>query len=186
MYTKAFLVSAIIVLPTVALAQRGGGGGGSRTAADKHTPMFDKQDMPKGPSLRVRDVEDMNPIKRLIDRRKDLKLTDAQVNQLKDADTKLKQTNEPLLKAVDSLLHEAKQAANNANTDEARAKGNEATQGLRSAVEQINANYDAAANEATASFDAEQQGKAKDILSKLKEDNGSMLRERLYGGASRG
>lgn len=179
MYRKTWLISALVLLPTIALAQRGGG---ARTGADKYTPMFDKQDMPKGPSLRVRDVEDMNPIKRLVDKRKDLKLTDAQVNQLKDADAKLKQTNEPLLKAVDSLLHDAKQAGSNANTDEGRAKASQATQALKATVQQISAHYDAAVTEATATFDADQQAKAKEILAKLKEDNDNMLRERLSTG----
>jgi len=179
MNRKTWLVAALLMIPTFAFAQRGGGG---RSEATKRTDMFDKQDTPAGPSLRVRDVEDMNPIKQLIDRRKDLKLTDAQVNQLKDAESKLKQTNEPVLKAVDSLLHEAKMAAVNNTTDAGRARYEEATRTLRSAVEQARANDNAAANEATAAFDAEQQTKAKEILAKLKEDNDSMLRERLGGG----
>jgi len=184
MARQTWLISALVLLPTVAVAQRGGG---SRTGATQPTEMFDKKDAPTGPSLRVRDVEDMSPIKRLIDKRKDLKLTDAQVNQLKDAEAKLKTKNEPVLRAVDSLLHEAKMAAPNTGTDEGRARYEELTRTLRSAVEQARVNYDAAATEATASFDADQQAKAKEILAKLKEDSDGMLRERLSaGGGKRG
>jgi hypothetical protein len=182
MNRTSLLLTAFLALPTVAFAQRGGGG---RTEANKHSPLFEKEGMPKGPSIRVRDIEDMSPIKRLLDKRKDLKLTDAQVNQLKDSETKLKQTNEPLLKTVDSLLHEAKTAASGSN-DESRAKGREATQGLMSVVRQVQSNYDAAVTEATAAFDAEQQTKVKEILAKLAEDNDNMLKERLGGEGRRG
>jgi len=76
---------AVLLLPTLALAQRGG-----RTQADRKTPLFDKEEMPKGPTLRVRDIEDQSPLKLLIDKRKDLKLSDAQVTQLKESETKVK------------------------------------------------------------------------------------------------
>ena len=182
---KALLAATLLALPTLAFAQRGGGGGGGRTEATKHTQMFDKQDMPKGPTLRVRDIEDMSPIKRLIDKRKDLKLTEAQINALKDSETKLKQTNEPLLKAVDSLLHDVKQGAGDGASQDAREKSRDAFQSLMTTVHEIGTNYDAAANEATATFDAEQQTQAKDFLAKLKEESESMLRERMNMGEGR-
>jgi hypothetical protein len=177
MQLKALLVTTLLVLPSVGFAQRGGG----RTQSDRHTPLMDNTDLPKGPTLRVRDVEDMSPIKRLIDKRKDLKLSDAQITQLKDSETKLKQKNEPLLKSVDSLLHEIKQSMNS-TSDEARAKGRDATIALHATLTEIGDNDDAAATEATGSFDADQQAKAKDILAKLKEDNESMLKDRLSMG----
>jgi gas vesicle protein len=174
MQHKAFLVSALLVLPAVSFAQRGGG---TRSQANQRTELMDK-DTPKGPSLRVRDVEDMSPIRRLIDKHKDVKLSDAQVDQLKESQKKLEQKNEPLMKAVDSLLHEIKQAAFSAN-DAGQAKGRQATMALRGVLVQIQDNDDAAATEATASFDAEQKEKAKEVLGKLKEDNEKMLKERL-------
>ena len=174
MQHKAFLISALLLLPSVSFAQRGGG---TRSQANQRTELMDK-DMPKGPSLRVRDVEDMSPIRRLIDKHKDINLSDAQVDQLKESQKKLEQKNEPLMKAVDSLVHEIKQAAFNAN-DAGQAKARQATMALRGVLAQVQENDDAAATEATAGFDAEQQAKAKEVLSRLKEDNEKMLKDRL-------
>src|SRR4051812_26778575 len=175
MQHKALLLLSFLVLPAASFAQRGGG---TRSQADKHTPLMDDKDAPKGPTLRVRDVEDMSPIKRLIDKRKDLKLSDAQLTQLKESETKLKQKDEPLLNTVDSLVHEIKTASSNSST-EARSRARDATMALHGTLQKIQENYDAAATEATASFDADQQAKSKEILAKLKEDNESMLKERL-------
>ena len=98
---RRLAVIALLLVPAISLAQRGG-----RTQADRKTPLFDKEEGPKGPTLRVRDIEDQSPLKLLIDKRKDLKLSDAQLSQLKDSETKLKDVNAPLYKAVDSLIRD--------------------------------------------------------------------------------
>lgn len=175
MRSNALLVIALIALPTVSFAQRGGG---TRSRANQNDELMDDKGAPKGPTLRVRDVEDMSPIRRLIDKHKDINLSDAQVDQLKDHQKKLEEKNAPLLKQVDSLLHEIKQGQFNAN-DVGQTHARQASMALRGVVVQIQDNNDAAATEATGSFSAEQQGKAKEILAKLKEDNEKMLKERL-------
>jgi hypothetical protein len=98
---RRLLIAALLFVPSLALAQRGG----ASSQAAKHTEM-DPQTA-SGPTLRTRDIEDMSPIKLLIDKRKDLKLTDAQLSGLKDAEPKLKEANAPLLKQVDSLMRRA-------------------------------------------------------------------------------
>jgi hypothetical protein len=178
MQRNALLLLGLLVLPAVSFGQRGGG---TRSQADKHTPMMDDKGASKGPTLRVRDVEDMSPIRRLIDKHKDLKLSDAQVDRLKESEMKLKQRDEPLLKTVDSLVHEIKVASSSDNA-EAKSRAREAMIALRGALLQIQENYDAAATEATSSFDPEQQAKSKEILAKLKEDNDNMLKDRLSMG----
>ena len=62
---RRIAVIGFLFVPAVALAQRGGG----RTQADRKTDLFEKQELPKGPTLRVRDIEDQSPLKLLIDKR---------------------------------------------------------------------------------------------------------------------
>jgi hypothetical protein len=161
------------------MAQRGGG-----SRATKRDPMFEKDNSPQGPSLRPRDLEDQSPLKLLIDKRKDLKLTDPQFDALKANEKQLKDKNAPFLKAVDSLVHELKPPLN--ETDESRMRMRDARESLNDALKSINGNYDASAKEALATFDAEQQKKAGEMLDHLKEDGAKMMREKLGGGGRGG
>ena len=170
---------AVLLLPTLALAQRGG-----RTQADRKTPLFDKEEMPKGPTLRVRDIEDQSPLKLLIDKRKDLKLSDAQVTQLKESETKVKDTNAPLLKAVDSLIREIRSGSASPN-DQSRIKVREARSGLMDVLKELNGTYDTPVKDVLTQLDPEQQSKAKELLEKQKQDGDKMLREKLSGGGER-
>ena len=75
MRSRLLIIASLFVLPTLATAQRGG----SRTQSDRHTDLFDKSSLPKAPLLRTRDIEAQSPLKLLIDKRKDLKLSEAQM-----------------------------------------------------------------------------------------------------------
>ncbi len=174
MLRRSLLLASLLVLPSIAVAQRGGGGGGSR--AGKKDEMFDKA--PKGPSLRVRDLEDLSPIKLLIDKRKDLKLSDAQVNQLKDSEGKLKDKNAPVFKMADSLLHDMKFNGDTA-TDVERARIVKARNGFSDVLSQLAANYDASSKDALATFDADQQAKANDLLTKQRAEGEKTVQEKL-------
>jgi hypothetical protein len=159
----------------VAAAQR------SRTASDRRTELFDKDSSSRqAPMLRVRDVEDQSPIKLLIDKRKDLKLTDGQLSQLKDSDGKLKEKNAPLLKAIDSLVREQRSGMGSPS-DEGRARARAARMGLLTTLGDIRANYDASAKDALATFDADQQSKATELLDKQKQETDKLLQERVNG-----
>ena len=88
--TKVALLS-LVLLPAVALAQRGGGGS-SRTRGEKSADWNSVENANKGAvKLSNRDLENISPIKLLIDKKKDLKLSDDQVNKLKELDGKLKE-----------------------------------------------------------------------------------------------
>ena len=173
---RRLLFTALLVAPSIAVAQRGG-----RTQADRKTPLFDKEEIPKGPALRVRDIEDQSPLRLLIDKRKDLKLSDQQVSQFKEAEEKLKQKNAPLFKAVDSLVHDMR-FASTSPSDQARERARNARTGLMETLRSVNENYDASAKEAVATLDAEQQGKANEMIEKQRRDAEKMIRERLSGG----
>jgi LTXXQ motif family protein len=173
---KRLLVFATLVaLPSVAASQR------TRSQADKRTELFDRDSSRQTQTLRVRDVEDQSPIKLLIDKRKDLKLTDAQLSQLKDTESKLKDKNAPLLKAVDSLVRDMRSAASS-QSDEARSRARNARMGLMTTLGDVRANYDASAKDAVAALDPDQQSKAAELLEKQKQEMERFFQERLGGG----
>jgi hypothetical protein len=179
--TRLLVLVMLLAVPTLAAAQRGG-----RSQADKRTELFDKDSSSRqAPQLRVRDVEDQSPIKLLIDKRKDLKLTDAQVSQLKDSEGKLKEKNAPLLKAVDSLVRDLRSGMSS-QSDEARSRARNARMGLMTTLSDVRANWDASAKDALATFDADQQGKATELLDKQKQETEKMLQERIGGAGPRG
>ena len=172
---RRLFIATLVLAPSVVIAQRSG-----RTQSDKKTPLFDKQEMPKGPDIRVRDIEDQSPLHLLIDKRKDLKLTDAQLSQLKDADGKLREKSAPLYKAVDSLIHDMRITSDPSDQEKARARN--ARGGLMDVLKSVNENYDASAKEAVALLDADQQTKAKELLDKQRQDSEKFIRERLNAG----
>lgn len=56
-----------------------------------------------GVKLSVGDVEEMNPVRLLVNKRKDISLSDEQLKQVKDIDGRLKELNKSHVKALDSL-----------------------------------------------------------------------------------
>jgi hypothetical protein len=174
MIRRLLIATTLLIAPAALFAQRG-----ARTQADKKTSLFDKQEMPKGPDIRVRDLEDQSPLHLLVDKRKDLKLTDAQLSQLKDSEGKLKEKNAPLYKAADSLIRQMRLTSEPSDADKARVR--EARGGLMEVIKSLRENNDAASTEAIATLDAEQQPKAKEMLDKQKADSEKFLREHLDG-----
>jgi hypothetical protein len=175
------LAVALILVPTIASAQRGGGGGGSsRTRGDPKAD-FNAIAGDKG-AIKVsnRDIEDISPIKLLIDKRKDLKLSDDQVKRLKDIESKLKETNDPSFRALDSLrrvaqppLHDASDADKSRMTDARRTFG--------AVVATIRGNYETSLSEAQATLDDTQKARANELVDKQKQEAQDMLREKLGG-----
>jgi ElaB/YqjD/DUF883 family membrane-anchored ribosome-binding protein len=172
MIRRLAVLTSLVVLPSLASAQR------TRSQADRHTDMFDKNPGPTGIALRVRDVEDVSPLKVIIDKRKDLKLTDAQLASAKDAENKLKDKNAPLLKTLDSLIREAR-TQNGASTDAGRAKMQGAMSAIRSTLQDVDANYDAAAKDVVATLDADQQTKANELIAKRREEGEKTIRQKM-------
>ena len=116
MQTNRGLVLGLILVPTIALAQRGSGGGGGgggsgRVRGDPNADWKSIVGSSDGIKLSNRDVENINPLKLLIDKRKDIKLSDDQLNRLKDLDAKLNVKNQDSFTALDSLRRLAKPPA---------------------------------------------------------------------------
>lgn len=180
MNRRVLMLASLLVLPSALVAQRGGG---TQTQANKLNDMFDKSDAPKGPSLRVRDLEDQSPLKLLLDKHKDLKLTDAQVAQLKTNEQTLKDKDAPILKSADSLIH-ALTPGNPSDAERDRVRST--TSALYDVLGQLRTNYDAAGKDAVALLDADQQPKATQMLDQQKQDASKLIREKLNAGGRSG
>lgn len=176
MLRRTALFAALVLLPlATAAAQR------TRSGATKHDDAaYADDNMAKGPAIRGRDLEDISPIKLFMDKRKDLKLTDAQVEALKKSDAELKDRNQALYKAVDSLARAMKPSMN--PSAEADARVREARRDLDQTIGTIRSNYDMASVSVVESFDADQKTKATELLGKLKEDADKRIRDKMKGG----
>jgi len=178
--TKLALLSLILV-PAVAVAQRGGGAATSRQRGEKDADWNAIRDPNKGAiKLSKSDLENVSPIKLLIDKKKDLKLSDDQVNKLKEMDGKLKESNDPSFKALDSLKRAAMPPLRSGEpTDEERDRMTTARRSIGAVVGTIRGNYESSAKDAMAILDENQQKTAADLLSKQKTETDDMLREKL-------
>lgn len=175
MIRRLLIASALLTAPSLLLAQRGG-----RTQADKRTELMEKTEIPKGVDMRVRDLEDQSPLHLLIDKRKDLKLTDAQLSQLKAAEDKLKEKDAPIYKSADSLIKATRLTSSSTDADKGRAGSARGT--LMELVKTLNETYDGARKEAVALLDAEQQPKANELLDKQRAESEKFYNERLSRG----
>jgi hypothetical protein len=178
MSSRRIAILSLVLIPAVAFAQRGGAGGGFGGGRAGRTEDWNRIDKDNAGALQLsnKDLENISPIKLLIDKRKDLKLTDQQQKQLKDADDALKTRNQPLFKALDSLRAELKRPA---TSDDARPL---TTRGeVTRVVGEVRANYEAALKDALALLDEGQQKTATELVGKQNEDAEKMLSEKLGG-----
>ena len=178
MVNRKLFLAALVLLPSIATAQRGGGGGG-KTRGDVKENWNDVRKGDAGLKLSNKDVEETNPVGMLLEKRGDLKLTDAQTGQMKDLDKKAAEKNESLFKALDSLRVEMKPPARPSDDDAARMINNRA--GLRTVLESIRGNYDEALNASLALFDESQKKTAADLLRKHNDEAEAMMREKVGG-----
>jgi hypothetical protein len=167
----AALVLALV--PATLVAQRGGGSrGGSRTGRS------DEGGSSASSMLRLSngDVEEMSPIKRLIDKRKELKLTDAQTKEFKDLESEMKQRNEHLFKVLDSLRKDMTPGREGGL--ERIANDREAVSDL---VGNIRLSYNETLRRATERLDEPQKQTAAELVQKLNEDADKTLQDKLGG-----
>ena len=127
--------------------------------------------------LSNRDVENMSPMKRLIEKRKDLSLTDEQVQQYKGLESKLNQQNERLMKTLDSLRNEMKPSGRHGDDELARLQI--ARTGVTGILTAIRANYDATAKSALPLLNDGQRKTATDLLAAQGTEFEDLIREKL-------
>ena len=177
MFSLRTTVLMLAIVPATLAAQRGGGGrgGGGRMGGD---------DASRGTSqsllrLSNNDVEEMSPIKRLIDKRKDLKLSDAQVKQFKDLETAMKQRNEPMFRMLDSLRKDMTPGSSQGQAGfEKIANDRLAVSDL---VGNIRLSYNETLKRATELLDDSQKQKADELMQQLNQETEKTLQEKLGG-----
>lgn len=182
MFRQTVGLLALALLPTIASAQPRGGrsmGTGKEGNYDEMT-----KGIATGPKLSSRDVENMSPLKFLVDKKKDLKLTDDQQKQFKELDGKVKEQNAPLLKSVDSLVKVMKPTSSVPSAED-QVRVVLAREALMKAIGEIRTNYDASVTTAMPTLDDAQKGTAKELLEKQRKENEDTLREKLGGGGPR-
>ncbi len=165
----------LLLLPTIAAAQKKAMGGSKETdwnaVAEKKAPA--------GPTISAKDFENASPFKLFLDKKKDLKLTDAQLVSFKDLDVKLKEANRERFTLLDSLKRDARPrtSGNAAAEDEVRMVL--ARDALMGVARDIRMSFDAAAKDALPTLDASQQASAQEVMQKYEKDMRDMMREKL-------
>ena len=185
MQSRSLSILILCAIPTIVAAQRSGGSGSSdRFGGGKAGREADwdriNSENAGGLQLSNKDLENLSPIKLLVDKRKDLKLTDDQQKQLKAMEGPLKEKNQSLLKMLDSLRGEVKRAqyAQDARPVSTRAE-------VVRVVTEIGENYAAALKDAMTIFDDTQRASATELAKKQTEDADKMIREKLGGAGER-
>ena len=162
-----------ILVPSLAHAQRRGMGERDvnwNTVAAKKAP----------PTLAAKDVEELDPLALLLDKRKDLKLTDAQVAALTAAHGTLTATVAPPLARIDSL-GKAMRPTTTLQGAEDEARMVIARDAAGSAVREVQQAYGAALEAALPGLEPAQQEAARKQLDKQQEKGMKALREKLGG-----
>lgn len=170
---------ALLLLPVIAGAQMGRSGLGSKTgeADAKRARSALDRDAPPPMKLKVGDIEEMSPVKMLLDKRKSLKLSDEQQAGLKALDVKVDLANEPLLAKFDSLRLVMRPRQH--PTDEELVRMAIGREELGPLIRSIRANYAAAVPSAVALLDDAQKAMAQGLLEEQAKDANDTLRENL-------
>ena len=162
-----------MLVPSLARAQRRGMGERDvnwNTVAAKKAP----------PTLAAKDVEELDPLALLLDKKKDLKLTDAQVAALTAAHGTLTVTVAPTLARIDSL-GKAMRPTTTLQGAEDEARMVIARDAAGTAVREVQQAYGAALEATLPGLEPAQQEAARKQLDKQQEKGMKALREKLGG-----
>jgi hypothetical protein len=176
---RRLLVLALIATPVLAGAQRGRRDRGTKADFDG---MISNSSV--GLKLSNGDVEDMNPVKLLVDKRKDLKLTDDQQKQIRGMVDALKESNKPNFKALDSLRSAVRpRAGEDESVEQIRTRM--AMESVPPVVQTIRDSYAAKLPEALALLDDTQKARANELVAEQEKKAEETLMEKM-GAAGRG
>lgn len=178
-----FAVAVLMLVPTVATAQRKGSMGGEKEANWNEVA---SKKAPPGPTISAKDFEKASPYRLMLDKKKDLKLTDAQQLAAREADAKLLADNADRFKLLDSLKKDAKPKTSGTPSTEDELKMVLAKDALSGVVRDIRTSFDAAAKEGVPGLDEGQQKASSELMKKYNEEMQAMLREKMGGGGGRG
>ncbi len=134
-----------------------------------------------GVKLSSGDMQDMNPAKVILDKRKDLKLTDDQQNRVRALVDRVKESQKASYKTLDSLRTETRPRIDG-DAEIENVRINVAREQMRSVVQSIRAEYVTVRAEALAMLDAAQLPKAEELLKQQSEEDEEVLQDKLGGG----
>lgn len=172
--SRALVVLALLMVPALAHAQRR-----TRGEPEADWSKIDKAIPRTSLKLSNKDVENMSPLKFLIDKRKDLQLTDEQLTQYKGLQSNLEQRNAPLLAALDSVRNDMKPTGR--SPEDERARMIIARSGLTNLMAAFRASFKASADSALVLLPEAQRKTATQLLAEHDKETGEMLREKLGG-----
>jgi hypothetical protein len=177
MLTRKATFLALLLIPSVAVAQ------GRKMRGEKEAD-WDKIDksVQSGPRVSKGDVENFSAIKVIVDKKKDLKLSDDQLKQLKDLDKQEEGANDALYKKIDSLKLAMRKRAGE-DEDQERARTSLARQELLTVIRDIRSNYDSTFQVAMPLLDENQKKAATQIVEKERADAEDDLRSKIGGGS---
>ena len=136
---------------------------------------------PTGPTISAKDFEKASPFRLMLDKKKDLKLTDAQMTAVKEADAKLIASNAARFTLLDSLKKDARPRTSGTPSTEDETRMVIARESLNGVVRDIRLSFDAAAKEGVAGLDEVQQKTTQELMQKYAEEMQDMLRDKLGG-----
>ncbi len=177
------VIGALILLPAIAGAQMGRAGSQTATSEARRARGSIDRDNAPPMKLKVGDLEDISPVKMLIDERKKLKLTDEQQAKLKELRGTVDKANEPLFAKFDSLRIVLRPRQN--PTDEEMVRMALGREELGPLVRSIRANYAATVAPAMALLDDAQKAVAQGLMEKQATEADEMFRDKM-GGARMG
>ena len=176
MFSTRVAVLILALMPATVFAQRGGGGrGGGRTGGGDEGSQGGGSSMLR---LSNGDVEEMSPIKRLIDKRKDLNLTGDQLKQFKDLESEMKLRNENLFKQLDSLRKDMTFSGSPSDAAKIASDRDAVTE----VVGNIRLSYNETLKRAVERLDDTQKQKAEELVHQLNDEADKTLQEKLNGG----
>ncbi|HVA57097.1 MAG: hypothetical protein WBQ26_10630 [Gemmatimonadaceae bacterium] len=153
-------IAILAIVPSLSVAQRGGGrsGGGRRT-----TDRFGSGEAATVPAISRQELADLDPLAILLDKRRDLKLTDDQTAKLEAMNGQLIDAQRPPFHALDSLNVElANLGSDLSSDDQAHARTlNVLSRMIASATRQ---RYDSVETVARALMTDDQKKAADDVL----------------------
>ena len=173
------------LLPLSAEAQRGSGAPpvttGPRITRGREEVDYRRMGAGTGSiTISNKDIESLNPLKVLLDNKKDLALTDDQVTQFKSFDATLKTRNDTLFHQLDSLRKAMKPSTATPEVERLRVRGVRTS--LVGVIRAIREHYDAVEPDAVGSLSESQQKAATELMDLHQQKAEAMLMEKLGGG----
>ena len=176
MLHRKLAVLALLLLPVAADAQR-------RTRGDK-TANWDEieKSTPGAPRFSTKDVEELSAIRIVVDKRKDLKLSDDQAKQLRDLSRQEEEVLKPRMAILDSLRL-AMRVRPGEDADLERARTTLARQEVLRVIDEIRAGYDSTFKAGGFPLlDVNQQKSAQELVQRERDEREQDLRGKLGGG----